>query len=67
MLLVTWLRHSTVTTVPGLLQWSGDVIYLDSCLAFDTVPDNIPISKLEGCKFDRLTVRWTKDRLDAHV
>ncbi|GAB0206137.1 mitochondrial enolase superfamily member 1 [Grus japonensis] len=68
-LLETMLRHMENKEVTASMDKgrATDIIYLDLCKAFDTVPHDILVSTLERHGFDEWTTQWIRNWLDGHT
>ncbi|GAB0202899.1 mitochondrial enolase superfamily member 1 [Grus japonensis] len=68
-LLETMLRHMEDKEVIASVdkRRAADVIYLDLCKAFDTIPHDILVSKLERHGFDGWTTQWIRNWLDGRT
>lgn len=44
-----------------------DTVYLDLCIAFDTISHDIVVTKIEKNGFDSWTTSWIRYWLDGHA
>jgi len=47
--------------------WATDIVRLDLCKAFNTVPHDVLVSKLEGHGFDRWITHWVRNWLNGRT
>jgi len=58
--------HDGVTSLVDKWQ-ATDIVYLDLCKAFDTIPHDVLVSKSEGDGFDRWTTHCIKNWFNGHT